>query len=129
MAHKNNIIYWVRVDAKLAEPITFDDEKSKKVHGFFREIGCTAQNENTMRGLVEDWVKYDAPELSEIIYEHIGIIALEDLQREIYEDKDVKESLLGHPQKQGIWYSTGRMFYDPNSDDDEFHKIELYRQE
>ncbi len=46
------------------------------------------------------------------VFENIGIIENEDIETEIYNDEDVKDSLIQDPLKIGIWYRTGFGFYN-----------------
>ena len=107
-------IYWLNIDVKFTKPMPVEDERtsSQKACGYMQDLGATYPNEEALKSAIASFVYQTIDAASvEINYEYIGIISPDDIQKEIYEDEDVAQSLCSDPIKDGIWYRTGRGFY------------------
>lgn len=129
-------IYWVGFTVNFNKPISvFEDDTSKSdssAYGFFQEIGCTSDNEEETKQIIVDYLSqipwFDLA-LSEIVFDRLGIISMNEVQSEIYGDPDIKDSLISDPLKKGIWYASGRAFYSDEMSDDEYLRVEVVKKE
>lgn len=110
-------IYWLNIDVQFKEPMEVQDEESgetsdQKAYGYMQDIGATYPDEESLKSAVASLV-YESTDAAkvEIVYEYVGEIAPNEVQKEIYQDKDVAQSLRSDPAVDGIWYRTGRGFY------------------
>ena len=54
-----------------------------------------------------------ADKIRKIDFDWIGYIPEDQLETEIFADKEIVESdSFGNPREKGIWYSTGHGYYD-----------------
>lgn len=119
-------MYYTAIDVRFSKPqlaksvskamiVDPDHDAKEYVLGFGQGIGCTAKDIDALKMLVETFVytnDFDAE--SKIIYDEIDEVDLDD----IYEDEDIKDSLKQDPSKEGIWYATGRGFYDDEDEEE-----------
>jgi len=115
-------IYWLIINASFITPwkicVESDNETDELAYGFFKEIGITANSEKSAKSLLQQYlttVNKISPSKIDIEYQHIGVISHDEVQTEIYEDKDINNSLLQSPFNEGVWYSSGCGFYDDKS--------------
>ena len=116
-------VYWLSIDASFDTRIQIFDENEIETddfaYGFFKEFGITASSEEMAKKFLQEYIYSKdqfSPSNTNIKYEHIGVIPHNDVQKEIYEDEEIKDSLLQSPYAEGIWYTTGCGFYnDKNS--------------
>ena len=116
-------IYWLSINASFINPWRIFDESDKATdelaYGFFKEIGITANSEESAKSSLQQHlatVDKISPSKINIGYQHVGIISHEEVQKEIYEDNDINDSLLQSPFNEGVLYSSGCGFYnDKNS--------------
>ena len=86
--------------------------ESYVVLGFIQEIGCTAKSDDEMEKSIAEYALADFDRNnSELHFERIGVIAEQDIDKEIYADEDIMPSLKHNPVQEGIWYATGKAFY------------------
>lgn len=108
-----NNIFWVSIDVRFIKPIDYITEKGinkkENVIGFSQDIGITYSDEkDVLKLIIEELIDIEERNNCEVKIDRIGIIQEKDLQKEVYEDKDIQHSLLGDPKMNGIWYKTGR---------------------
>ena len=92
-----------------------DIETKELVYGFIKEFGITASSEEQAKIMLLDHIQSKgeiAPTEIKIKYKHIGQISPEEMQREIFDDQDINDSLLQSPYNEGVWYATGCGFYN-----------------
>jgi hypothetical protein len=116
MASSANNIYWVNIDVRFRRPLDLHLEggrvKKRNVLGFLQEVGLTAPRDCDVREIIAaSLLDSDEKKNCEVNLEHIGVIQEADLQREIFDDKDIQDSLTGDPMTPGIWYRSGRGYY------------------
>ena len=111
-------IYYVNLDVRFKRPLDlFEGDGSvatKKIAGYLQGVGATFPNPATLESAIADVVFQDQDEDTsnvEIVYDYVGIIPEEDLQSEIYDDEDIKDSLISSPYAVGVWYKTGKGYY------------------
>ncbi len=112
-------IYWLNIDVKFKEPMELEDEEDEKtsyqkIYGYLQNIGATFPNEKALKAAIANLVYEDEfidAANAEIIYEYIGVIPPNRVQKEIYKDRDIAHLLRSEPTNDGIWYRTGRGFY------------------
>ena len=115
-------IYWVKLEINFEKKIPLLDEKNRElpegIIGFSQEIGCTADNEEELKEIINnylrelEWIDQE----TEVVFDRIGEIEPNKISSEIYGDPDIKDSLRSNPRKRGIWYSSGRAFFSGDSD-------------
>jgi hypothetical protein len=115
-------IHWLIINASFISPWKIcgerDNEADELAYGFFKEMGITANSEESAKSMLLQYLTTldkISPSLIDIEYQHVGVISHKDVQREIYEDKDINNYLLQSPYIEGIWYSSGCGFYNDKS--------------
>ena len=109
-------IYYVNLDVRFKRPLDLIEEDGsvamKKITGYLQEVGATFPNSATLERAITDLVVNDTDASNvEIVYDHVGIIPEEDLQSEVYDDEDIKDSLIAAPAAVGVWFKTGKGYY------------------
>lgn len=111
------MIYYLNLDVVFKRKLDLIHEETGKIEktkvtGFLQEIGCTAQSDSEMKELVMAVVLQDY-DLENLIvnFDCVGVIDPKDIQKEIFDDGDIGDALIGDPLKNGIWYKTGHGFY------------------
>jgi len=124
-------IYWIKLDVtfEIGSGPDAPDElceggEKRRLDGYFQNFGCTCDTDEELIERIHTYVQKDLKDLMDptefsLTFEEIGIIDENELQTEIYEDVDVKDSLIMSPKEQGIWYSSGRGYYIDGLDDEE----------
>lgn len=110
-------IFWINVELKFKEgtPIQgFDLSKNGYAKGIIMNFGITAENEEIAREMVESNLKEDL-DLSDISYDlefsNVGVIEPKDVDKEIYGDIEIADSLIHSPHDEGLWYRSGKAYY------------------
>jgi hypothetical protein len=111
-------VYWFTLDISFYPPLKILDENDRPTgevaYGATLEIGVTEVSEQDAKSLALSFIHeiggWDRSQYS-ISFDHIGILDEDAMQKEIYEDPDVNESLIQDPLKRGVWYRTGFGFY------------------
>ena len=111
-------IFYINVDVTFTKPMPCYEAHgcTKHLRGFLREFGVTADSEEQAKKFVEERVKsdfeYPVDKIREIKFDWIGYISEDQLETEIFADKDIAESdSFGNPRKNGVWYCTGHAYY------------------
>ncbi len=110
-------IYWMRIDLvfKKKLKITHQSDKSSKfAKGLIMAFGITEENEAEAKKNIKKLLATDS-DIKEIPhnlkFDDIGVIEPEELEKEIYGDPEIKDSLKQSPLKTGIWYASGKGYY------------------
>ena len=111
-------IYWLELNVKFKEPMDCEDEEDgkitySKIYGYMQHLGATFPNEEELKAEIASLVyeDFDAANV-DIVYDDIGIIPPHKLNKWIHEDTDMHLRLRSEPTNNGIWYRTGRGFYE-----------------
>ena len=111
-------IYWLITNTVFSTPLSMRDENGEEIneyaYGYYKELGITASTEEHAKSICYNHLRItDDLSTSDIIqYEHIGLIPPSDVQSEILNDEDINDCLLQSPRKEGVWYVSGRGFYN-----------------
>jgi len=115
---RNLSAYWFTVHISFDPPLQIGDEYEKPTgevaYGAILEIGVTDVSEDDAKHCVLSFIHeiggWDRSQYS-ATFNHVGILDEDAMQKEIYGDPDVKESLLQDPSERGVWYKSGFGFY------------------
>ncbi len=110
--------YWFTVNIIFDPPLQildeFDKDTGEIAHGAFVEFGVTENSEKDAKQLVISNIReaggWDSLNYK-VLFDHVGVIDGNSIQKEIYEDPDVNDSLIQNPSTRGVWYKTGFGFY------------------
>ena len=125
-------IFWINLEINFDEPMPVVnkqiDKNEKEAQGFFQDIGCTADDEQEAKVIITKYLErmswLNLPK-AEVLFDKIGIIPADEITSEVYEDPDIKDSLIGDPLKEGIWYVSGKAFFGDEFGEDEFYEVKI----
>ena len=125
-------IYWIELEVGFHKPMPVNEEDSDiattYANGFIQQIGCTADSEEGAKQMVSDYLINLAwldLQMSKVNYDRIGIISDNDVQSDIYEDNDIRDSIISNPFDKGIWYISGKAFFADSVKDDDYYEVEV----
>ncbi len=115
--------YWLTLDISFDPPLQIADEYEEPTgevaYGAILEIGVTDVSEEDAKyralSLIHEVGGWDRSRYS-VTFNRVGILDKDAMQKEIYGDTGVKESLIQDPSERGVWYKSGFAFY---TDEDE----------
>jgi hypothetical protein len=109
-------ILWLEIEVSLEKPMTLESVIGNRgpIRKGFLEAGVTDSSVegavNAMharllaeKGMEEQGVSIEATYIAEI--------AADGLEREIYQDADIRPNLLSDPRHRGVWYQSGIAWY------------------
>jgi hypothetical protein len=121
-------IFWIKLDVCFDEAMQIFDKDNiatgSIAEGFIQDIGCTFNDEKEMKSSIWNYLqKQKWLDITKIkISFDVSIISENEIEKEIYDDADIKDSLCGDPLQEGFWYFSGKGFYY----DDEKSSTEVY---
>jgi len=111
-------IYYTTIDVQFKKPLHLIDDKKRLrktfLLGFMQEFGCTAETIEHMKGCIVASLDRSDVKNANVVFESVFEIKENEIENEIYGDKDIGDALQGDPRKCGVWYKTGRAFYYPD---------------
>jgi hypothetical protein len=115
--------YWFTTDISFDPPLQIADKYEKPTgevaYGAILEIGVTDVSEEHAKhralSFIHELGGWDTSKYS-VTFNRVGILDEDAMQKEIYGDPDLRQSLMQDPSERGVWYKSGFGFY---TDEDE----------
>ncbi len=88
--------------------------RNGKIPGFYQNYACTANDSGTARILILNQFNDDNSEFAgnmDATFDDIREMMLEEVQAKFLYDPDVQKHV-GNYKEVGVWYRTGRIFYE-----------------